>query len=397
MTTHDTRIGGELRGVRWTGTLAITAGVLAVVAIDVTSLAYLGLAGFWASWINTLPWVGVILFGLGVRYLSGVRSAAASLGLAVLGAVLVGPTVLAAGARLKWWQNAEVWPSPSPISGSARFPEDLANALIGVGSGLLIVASVLVAVAAWIPVSRVVRIPGSSLPQTPFRIESLTIIFLIFIVGTASANFEWSFVGAYAQVTTYALLFSWLIPLTVVLSLSLRSSGLGSVGVIVGLVTVFILEPLLRRLSLAFYEGSDLLSATSWWYQEPGVSADSGMTPLAVGQGIAVPVVFLTLLVLLWNSQTPPDVPASKSPTTYAAPIEPWAGVSVILAAIPPFSIAAVVLAHMSYERVLASQEAFRGRILAAFAIVLGMLVTSIPILAYFGVLANFERFWSIG
>ena len=381
--------------VRWVGTLAVVAGFVAITGTVMVSIGYFGTGSVRSVWLELLPWIVIILFGFLARFLRGQRATGAAIGLAVIGVLVAGPSIIGNLARLRWLNDADLWPvaagTPTDISPTT------AEWLLAVGLLLIVIASIMVAISSWIPVSRSALIPGIRIPRSPYRIEVLALLFVFVIVAVATASDAWSSFGTYSTFTKTALLLSWLIPLTLVLGFTLRSSGMGSLWAVAALGIAVIAEPAARSLALSVWSGLGWTNAEDWWYQEQAWAMGRGLAPGLASATLILPVIVLIAVVILWNAQ-PAAIDGPYVRTTPAsAPLDPWAGVAFVLAFIPLIALPALILGHISYERIAASDRPVRGRVLAATAITIG--IVSVTALALFitGDITSLDDVWILG
>ena len=181
---------------------------------------------------------------------------------------------------------------------------------------------------------------------------------------------------------------SWFVPVTLTLALGLRRSGLGSMWVAAAALFVFVLEPIVRTLALNAFEGLGWAGELSGWMQSSGLLASRSAAPIETTQAIMLPVLAIAAIVLLWNS-TPQQAPRAEGRYELAAPLEPWAATALVLSFVPILSVPAIVLGHVSYERIAALGVAYRGRMIAATAIILGILNLTIVFLFFAGALQS--------
>lgn len=354
--TVQGRHGAWTRSTRWVGVLAMVAAGMGIVGSLVKSFEFFGATELRVTWLDTLPWIIVLILGICVHFLRGRGSLASAYGLVTFSAVIAGPTLLVSLAELR----------------QVKF-----ESLLTVGLLLSIIAAVLLIIGIWTVVAKAASIGVIDIPKSPFRVEVLAII-LVFVL-VAFLEPESSFVG-YAQFfgdyAQWAYLLSWVVPLALVLTFTLRSPGLGSVWVIAALAIAFIIEPLLRTVVLDIFSSLDWMNELGEWLQPTELAAGRASIPLFASVWLLIPVVALCLVVLLWNAN-PSPVTAHVVERSPSAQIDPWAGTAFILSYVPLISIPAIVLGHISYERIVADSERHRGRVLAAAAIFFGVLNTA--------------------
>lgn len=378
--------------IRHTGTYAIVAGFLGIVSSTSVALGYFGASGLTAVWIDFIPWVFVITFGYLVRFLSGERSAGASIGLAVFGSMIAGPTIVSSAGRLRWLGEPTLWPNPS--GNNPDFSEAWANTLVGVGSSLLLISAVLLGITIVAPVIRLITIRGRQIARSAFRIEVLVLLFLFAVSASLTADSAFKGLGTYSSLSALSLTLSWVIPIVLVLSLALRTTGVGSIWAIAGLALAMIVEPMLRTVFVLLTEQISWLADYGDWYQQVALSTFTGLSPSLVSIWALIATIALITVVLVWNAQSPLPVVVRELPVSAEAPLDPWAGTAFILAFVPLLSIPAILLGHISYERIVSTEEPLRGRIVSATAIVIAILNTLWPIILLQQSLASATGFW---
>lgn len=382
----------RFRHLRWTGTLAVVSGALGLTGNLLIAAGYFDISGLRSAWLTGLPWIAVIAFGLLVRFLRGFKSAGASLGLAVVGAVLAGPAFLMSAARLRWMNEPGLWPSPA--SSLRTVSDDAAEWLLTGGLTLTVVAAVLLVASCWIPVARAGAIPGNLVPRSPYRIETLALIVVLVVVAFSTSRGDWAFFGTYSTFAHIAILLSWIVPLSVVLGLGLRSNGLGSLWVATGLAVAVVVEPVARFIGLTIWSTLGWNDAPDDWYQEGALTTGSLLIPTAASAWIILPVLAIIGVIVLWNSTSRLIEGPFSHETPRSAPLDPWAGTAFVLSFVPVISVPALILGHISYERVVTSDQPLRGRVIAATAIVLGLLNIAVVVLVASGATSTFGDLW---
>jgi len=378
--------------LRWTGSLAVVGGSIGAAGTVAVSVGYYGTGSIRGSWLSMMPWIVVIVFGLLIRFLRGPRSGGASLGLAVLGSLLVGPAFVSGAARLRWINDPDIWPATGDAP--PGIPASTAEWLVIGGLVAILLASLLVGISCWIPVARTSTLPGRLVPRSPYRIEVLALLFVLALVALATAPDNSVGAGTYGSFTGIAILLAWLVPLSLVLGLGLRSSGLGSLWIAGGLAIAVIAEPLIRSLGLIVWSGLGWNDAPDFWYQERAFATGSDLFPTLASAWLILPSLAIIAAVLLWNANPGlMEGPYSRQ-TPLSAPLDPWSGVSFTLAFIPLISVPALVLGHISYERIVSSDRPLRGRMLASAAIALGILNIAVVVLLASGALASLDDIW---
>jgi hypothetical protein len=359
--TAESRRSTWTRSSRWVGVLAMVAAGMGIVGSLVKSFEFFGATELRVTWLDTLPWIIVLILGVCVHFLRGRGSTASAYGLVTFSAVIAGPTLLVSLAELR----------------QVKF-----ESLLTVGLLLSIVAAVLLIIGIWTVVAKAASIGVIDIPKSPFRVEVLAIILVFVLVALLVP--ESSFMGftqIFGEYAQWAYLLSWVVPLALVLTFTLRSPGLGSVWVIAALAIAFVIEPLVRTVVLLIFSALDWVNELGKWLQPTGLAAGRESIPLFASAWLVIPVIVLCLVVLLWNAN-PSPVTAHVVERSPSAQIDPWAGTAFILSYVPLISFPAIVLGHISYERIVADGERHRGRVLAAAAIFFGVL--NIALIALF-------------
>jgi len=367
--TTNTTIVGSIATFRWVGTTAVVSGVLGIAA------TFLLADRAWTSIFYMVPWIFVITGGLLVRFLSGQRSVAAGFGLAVVSAIMAGPVMLSGLVALRWRDDFAVWPgnvSELPFGGINQMSGALStmSLILLIASGFLLLACFVV------PLAAAARVPSARLPRSAFRIEVLALIFVLVLVGVMRVPIIVGEAGAYAQFASTAFVLSWLVPLAITLALLLRNQGMGSLWVAVALALILLVEPFLK-----------LIVSPSW---------DRFPQPTLLSDGLVLPALILMVVLVLWNTQSPIREPLRGVPVPLQARLEPWSAVALLLSIFPPTAIPALILGHVSYERIVASDRPMRGRLLAGSAMVIAILSLSAFFLVAIGAHTAFST-WIAG
>lgn len=367
--TTNTTIGGSISTFRWVGTTAVVSGVLGVVATVVLA------DRVWMAIASLAPWIVVITGGLLVRFLSGQRSVAAGFGLAVVSAVMAGPVMLSGLLALRWRDELAVWPGTVfelPFGGLNQTP----GALSTLSLILLIVSGFLLLVCFIVPLAAAARVPSARLPRSAFRIEVLALIFVMALVAGMRVPVILGEAGAYPQFASTAFVLSWLLPLVIGLALLLRNQGMASLWVAAGLAVILAVEPLVTVI------------VSPDWQRFP--------QPTLIGDGLVLPALILVIVLVLWNTQNPIREPLRGVPVPVQARLEPWSAVALLLSIFPPTAVPALILGHVSYERIVASDRPMRGRLLAGSAMVIAILSLSTFFLIAIGAHTAFST-WIAG
>ena len=393
MSINNDLLSSHFRHIRWTGTLGVVAGFTGAAGTLAIGFGYFGSSSLRAAWLSLLPWAVVIAFGFLTRFLKGNNSRGASFGLAVSAAAIAGPAFLAAAAGLRWLDSPDQWPTPlfvvSILSSTAE------SWLVGIGLVSVLIAALGLVVVMWIPTKRAASIAAGLLAKSAYRIEIATLIFILTVVALATASQNWSSAGTYSNLTSTALTLSWLIPLTLILALTLRSAGSGSLWVAAGLGIVFVLEPAIRSLGLGIWSGLGWTSTGDTWYQSQALSNASALIPTLSVAWTIVPIAAIIAVIILWNSQPPIREYPARGRITATAPLDPWAGTAFVLAFVPLLFIPAIILGHLSYERIIGAERPVRGRLLAGAAIVFGIINIFSLVLFFGGALPTLSALWS--
>lgn len=386
MTTQTISTSGsdhspQMRRVRWIGVVAIVAAGLGIVGILLSSVGRFGVFNLRATWLDTLPWVVVLVLAICVHRLQGRSSSASALGLAAFAATFAGPALVAALVGLRWTGEPVDLGIPRVVFDDATV--DHSVTITRLGLLFIILATVLLFISIWVAVSRLASIRGVDIPKSPYRVEVLALILVVILVALlVPVSTSIGVVGVLPYSSEQVLLLSWVVPLVLVLAFALRSPGQGSIWVISGLAIAFVFEPIIRVLALV------ILSRLEWadggieeWLQPIALGGGRGSAPMLATPWLLIPIAVLCIVVLLWNSQLSPVAQRTvdRSPS---AQIDPWAGTAFVLSYVPLISFPAIILGHVSYERIVADGERERGRVLAAAAIFFGML--NIALIALF-------------
>ncbi len=306
------------------------------------------------AWLVPLAWL--VLVALSIGGLVGGRVVPAATAVVasafVLGEVVAVATTLAPILRRPFDRAAD-------ISFGTAWADD-AQAIIGLT--LVLVGGI--AALAWVVrfVAADLRASGR-VDRSPYRIEVLVLIAVMAIATALGA------LGS-TEGTISALVTA--LPLATVLVLLLRQPGSTSMGVALGLALAAFLLALIGAAV-----GSDQF--------RPGllVSPES-----EVGTFVSAAVALLLIVVIvLWNLGVP-EVEAASTASAPGDTLDPWAGAAFILAFIPLLSIPAVILGHLSYERLRRSEHLGRGRLVAGAAIVVGLANVFAIVLVWTGLAA---------
>ncbi len=374
-------ISSRVRSGRWVGTVAIVAAGLGMAGMLLASVGRFGLVNLRTTWLEIMPWIAVMAFAICVRVLPGRKSAASSFGLAVFSATFVGPLLVATLLSLRW--SGESVDLGIPFIAFGDFTSNQSGTYTTVGLLLALIAGLLLVVVIWVVVARAVSLHVGEIPKSPFRVEVLSLILVLIVVALVLSSTTDIGVGdVIGDLPGPVLLLAWIVPLTLVLAFTLRSSGQGSVWAIAGLAVAFVIEPMVRALLLAVFNSFDWAEGIDGWIQPTAMAMSRGTSPTLASAWLIIPVTVLCILVLLWNAQPSPNF-RSPIERSAAAPIDAWAGTAFVLSFVPLISLPAIVLGHVSYERIVADGERQRGRVLAAAAIVFGELnIASILLLS---------------
>lgn|GEM_PF-3205446 len=374
----------RIPSVRWVGTWAIVASGLGI-AGSVAELTYrFGFEALTSTVWDVLPWLAILVFAILARLLPGAQSLGSALGVAVLGSLVAGPQLVT--ALVRW---ALVVSSLEPLDTSMISP------VLHAGLALLTVASLMLLVAVIVPVARLAVLDGSGVPRSPFRVEVLALIAVLILTALATVGsftdelayltYVWTDAPAWiGSMSGLGALLAWLVPLALVLALSLRSSGSASLWVVGALLVGVLVEPLLRAVISAVIGGTSGGAVDLASFAAPdGPVLSRGLAVAPSSFAIVLPAVLIALVVLLWNTRpAAPRHPSGGAPPS--APLDTWAAVAFLLSflsVVPLIAIPAVILGHTSYEGIVARGEMHRGRLLAAAAIVVAILLASLIIL----------------
>jgi hypothetical protein len=382
------------RRLRGLGRIGAAAAILGLLGSLLVSVGYLGVSSLRITWISGLPWLvvlGIAVFSISQR---GSRSVAAVFGMVTSAVVFAGPTVLIAMNNIRWYQT------PYDTWGNVMFSDwtsDFSSTLVIIGLVALFFAGAFFLYAGFRVCLAAARLPTGLVPKTPYRIEALSLILVIFFVGlllNTPTDYGDSF-------TIYAgggliLLLAWLIPLSLVLTFTLRQPGAASLWVTGSLIGSLLIEPVFRSVLVNFLSNEKTTESMSLYVQSGFGNTGSALVPTLFSAWVIIPVMILAIVVILWNSapEPPTQIPNAAA---YTAPIDNWAAGSFVLAFVPFLSVPAIALGHISYERVLSCNGLVRGRIFAASAIVLGILNIASVVLIVSGVVRSVSdlAFWS--
>lgn len=291
------------------------------------------------AWLVPLAWL--VLVALSIGGLVGGRAVAAATAVVassfVLGEVVAAATTLAPIVRRPFDRAADIsfgtaWADDGPAI--------IALALVIVGG---------IAALAWVVrfVAAELRASGR-VDRSPYRIEVLVLIAVMTVATT---------LGALGSTDAIVSVLVTTLPLAAVLVLLLRQPGPTTMGVAIGLAIAAVLLALVGAVVGDSQFRPGLLVA-------PG--SESGTF---VSAAVAL---LLIVVIVLWNLGVP-EVDAASTQGAPGDTLDPWAGVAFILAFIPLLSIPAVILGHLSYERLRRSEHLGRGRLVAGAAIVIGL------------------------
>ncbi len=184
--------------------------------------------------------------------------------------------------------------------------------------------------------------------KSAFRIEA--VVLAVFLsVGMSQTV---SSVGSHAAAWAVS---SIIVP--AVLIMTLREPGEQSLGLAVGLAITTAVFPLLDLLSNG--DGAEAFDV-----------ARVSLTTLPIG-------VLLILVIVLWNLRS--TAVASDAVATPRQVLDTWAGAAFIMSFVPILAIPAIVIGHITYERLKFSGA--QGRLIAASAIVLGLTSVGLVVL----------------
>lgn len=308
---------------RWTSVLATASAVLVIVALLTRAIT-----GADVAWADALPWVVVLALAIPALVLVRVRATPFAMAAATVLAFIAGPQLItgALGFTFSARTPAEDW-----VADVAQ-PAAIAWNALDVVAGLLAVLAVIVIIV------RVGSATAGRIPRTPFRVEVIGALVLLgcaAVVQLAGSSVDMPWLTVVVWVSRF-------VPLLLLLALALRVPGAASLAIV----------------------GALLLS----------IVMDVVVNASPIGQGPEVIVLLgaalvLAIIVIWWNA-TPQPTRRTERPWDTSAPLEPWAGVALVLSFVPLFFIAAVVLGHLAYERIEGRDSRYRGRVIAASAIV---------------------------
>lgn len=331
---------------RWIAWLFAWSAVAAFIGGVLTGIAQQGLANIPGALVDQLPWIAIIALALTAARMAAAGGTALALAAATVTAATAGPALVSALLRFDWVLD----------DNSPRFTDvedataEYASAISIAGSIIIMVAATMALVALVIAIARLSAIPLTAIARTPFRIEvlgSLIAMALASLAQFASVQADLSFEDL--GISTVVRWLSWIVPLLVLLTLSLRWPGFQSIWIVGALALTFIALPAVS-----------------------GVLGNVDLD-LALNAFMALPVAIVALIVVWWNAV---PQPARRSPggiePSWA--LEPWSGVAFVLAFVPLFVLPAIVLGHIAYERIEALGSTQRGRLIAASAILLAFI-----------------------
>ncbi|CAB4925479.1 MAG: hypothetical protein F2836_02170 [Actinobacteria bacterium] len=372
---------------RRVGVLIVWGAVIGLLGTLTSDIAGFGLVNLRVTWLDLVPWVALVAMGA-IAALASIRWGSALIeGAALLASAFVGPSLVISIVELDWALKSS---GDSLTLVAFDDPTEAFSRVLQIIGGCLVIVSgiaVLAAVAAVL--LRQARVRPDQIPKTPFRLEALgaTLAFATVAIVTVLAVGAGSFPRDMSA-TFWVGWISWFVPVTLALALGLRRSGLGSMWVAAAALFVFVLEPIVRTLALNAFEGLGWVGDMSGWMQPSWLLASRSAAPIETTQAIMLPVLAIAAIVLLWNS-TPQQAPRAEGRYELAAPLEPWAATALVLSFVPILSVPAIVLGHVSYERIAALGVAYRGRMIAATAIILGILNLTIVFLFFAGALQS--------
>lgn len=345
------------------GLLAWGAG-LALPGSVLMSVALLGTSDIAGHLIDELPWIVVLVLAVVGWAMGARRGTPITAAAAVLGAFIAGPLVV----RAVLWLDLGFDEERSGLFLDQELGSDVARPLAIAGGAVSLIAALLAVAGLVIAIRRFASVPVGATARSPFRIEAIGAVIVLVIAAVAQLATEVSGIGdldAQAWVTWL----SWLVPLALLLSLGLRRPGALSLWIIGGLLIAVVVEPLVQV-----------------FIDRPGAPS------LGTAAFLAAPSLLLALVIVWWNATMQPE---RRSPgnSVVTAPLEPWAGVAFVLSCVPVLFLPAIVLGHISYERIEASGTAYRGRILAAAAILLSFISLALVALFATGSLSTARDF----
>lgn len=306
------------------------------------------------AWLVPVAWL--VLVALSIGGLVGGRVLASATAVVasafVLGEVVAAATTLAPIVRRPFDRAVDV---------------SLGTAWADDGQAVIALALVLVggiAALAWVArfVAADLRASGR-VDRSPYRIEVLVLIAVMTVAAT---------LGALGSTDATVSILVTALPLATVLVLLLRQPGATTMGVALGLAIASVLLALVG-------------AAVGGSQYRPGLLVAPGSES---GTYVSAAVALLLIVVIvLWNLGVP-EVDAASQQGAPGDTLDPWAGVAFILAFIPLLSIPAVILGHLSYERLRRSEHLGRGRLVAGAAIVIGLANVFAIVLVWTGLAA---------
>lgn len=348
---------------RWVSVLLAWSAVVGIVGGLITSVSQYGLEHLWVAWASVLPWIAILVLSAIAARMAVSRGTPLALAAVTVAAIGVGPAVVSA---VFWFDQAAKEESPRVVSfddATAPYARELSMA----GSALAIIAGIAVFAAVVAVLLRLAAVPMATIARTPFRIEVLGALVALFLAAVAqvvaSGVTSWS-----SETSTWFWVdwLSWLVPLMLLLSLALRQSGPSSLWVVGALLYAVFVQPIV----VAVVGGDGL--GLQW----PGTAY------------LGLPALVLALIVVVWNATPQPPRRSSRG-VDVAAPLEPWAGTALVLSFVPLLAIPAVVLGHISYERIESGGSTHRGRLIAATAILLAFINLTLVVLFFAGALGS--------
>lgn len=348
---------------RWISVVLAWSAVVGIVGALVTGVSDSGLGGLWAAGASVLPWIVILVLGVIAARMTVSRGTPLALAAVTVATLAVGPAVVSA---VFWFDRAVKEDVPREVlfdDATAPYAHELSM----IGAALTIIAGILVFAVVVAVLLRLSALPLSQIARTPFRIEVLGALVALFLAAVA----QMVAVGANSMALDMNTWFwvdwlSWLVPLMLLLALALRQSGPSSLWVAGALLYAVFVQPVV----VALVGGTGL-----------------GLR-LPESAYLGVPALVLALIVVVWNA-TPQPPSRSARGVDVAAPLEPWAGAALVLSFLPVLAIPAVVLGHISYERIESGGSPHRGRLIAATAILLAFINLTLVVLFFAGALGS--------
>lgn len=343
--------------IAWGAGLAVPGWVLTLVAV-------LGTGDIVGSVIDQLAWIVVLALAVTGWALGARRGTPLTAAAAVLAAFVAGPLAV----RAVLWLDAAFDEERAALLLDPGLGIDVARPLAIAGAATSAIGALLAIAGIVIAIRRFASVPVGVTARSPFRIEAIGAVIVIVIAAIAQLATEVSGIGD-LDAQAWVSWLSWLVPLTLLLSLGPRRPGSLSLWIVGGLLIAVIAEPVIQAI-----------------LDRPGAPS------LGTAAFLAAPSLLLAVVIAWWNATVQPE---RRSPGTSVAtaPLEPWAGVAFVLSCVPVLFLPAIVLGHVSYERIEASGTAYRGRILAAAAILLSFVNLALVALFVTGSLGTARDF----